>query len=259
LINFEQIKFIQMNFQSRKQKIMETLEADGEVDIKKIATQLKISEITARRDLNQLAADGLLYRTHGGAVKINPLQKPHAFINKSAQNADVKDAICRRAATQINDGDIIFMDCGSTVFRLCQFIKNKKIKVITNSLPVVYELQDSAVSVNIIGGELDKERQAVHGTIAIEHINKYRANKAFLGVDGISAAGLFANSENEASITTAFAANSGYTYILCDDSKIGRETYLNFAGLNSINAIITKADKNKTNAFVKNGLLILEV
>ncbi|AYL94981.1 DeoR/GlpR family DNA-binding transcription regulator [Mucilaginibacter celer] len=246
-----------MNFQKRKQKIMVQLEADGEVDIKNIAALLQISEITARRDLNQLAADGLLYRTHGGAVKVNPLGKPHDFVNKSAQNAAVKDAICRRAAAQINDGDIVFMDCGSTVFRLCQFIKNKKIKVITNSLPVVYELQDSAVSVNIIGGELDKERQAVHGTTAIEHINKYRTNKAFLGVDGISAAGLFANSENEASITTAFAANSGYTYILCDDSKIGRETYLNFASLNSISAIITNADDDKTLEFIENGVLVL--
>lgn len=248
-----------MNFQKRKQKILEVLEADGEVDIKAISIQLEISEITARRDLNQLAADGLLYRTHGGAVKVNPLQKPHAFVNKSAQNADVKDAICRAAAAQINDGDIIFMDCGSTVFRLCQFIKNKKIKVITNSLPVIYELQDSAVNVNVIGGELDKERQAVHGATAIEHIKKYRANKAFLGVDGISATGLFANSEKEASITTAFAESSGYTYILCDSSKIGRETYLNFATLNIVNALITNASNDKLAEFYEKGTLVLQV
>lgn len=258
MIIFEQIKPIKMNFQKRMQKILEQIEADGEVDIKNIAALLEVSEITVRRDLNQLAADGLLYRTHGGAVKVNPLQKPHAFVNKSAQNAEVKDAICRLAATQINDGDIIFMDCGSTVFRLCRFIKNKKIKVITNSLPVVYELQDSMASVNIIGGELDKERQAVHGATAIEHIKKYRAGKAFLGVDGISAAGLFANSENEASITKAFLANCAYNYILCDSSKIGRETYLNFAPITVLNAIITNADDSKTNAFAKHGLVVMQ-
>ncbi|WP_426587807.1 DeoR/GlpR family DNA-binding transcription regulator [Mucilaginibacter sp. R-33] len=246
-----------MNFPKRKQKIIEQLSLSGEVDIKQLAAELNISEITARRDLNQLAADGILYRTHGGATKVNPHEKPHSFVNKSAQNAAVKDAICRRAASQITDGDIIFMDCGSTVFRLCQFIKNKKIKVITNSLPVVYELQDTAVSVNIIGGELDKERQAVHGTTAIEHIQKYRATKAFLGVDGISEAGLFANSEHEASITTAFAANSAFTYILCDASKISKETYLNFAGLDIINAIITDADPERLNGFKESGIVIL--
>ncbi|GGA97231.1 DeoR/GlpR family DNA-binding transcription regulator [Mucilaginibacter rubeus] len=247
-----------MNFPKRKQKIIEQLSQTGEVDIKQLAAELNISEITARRDLNQLAADGLLYRTRGGATKVNPHEKPHSFVNKSAQNAAVKDAICRRAASQISDGDIIFMDCGSTVFRLCQFIKNKKIKVITNSLPVVYELQDSAVSVNIIGGELDKERQAVHGTTAIEHIQKYRATKAFLGVDGISEAGLFANSEHEASITTAFAASSAFTYILCDISKISKETYLNFAGLDIINAIITNADPERLKGFKESGIVILK-
>jgi DeoR family fructose operon transcriptional repressor len=245
-----------MNFQKRKQKIFEELDKYGEVDIKKLAAGLGISEITARRDLNQLAADGMLYRTHGGAVKADPNERPHTFANKTAQNSVVKDAICRVAAAQISDGDIIFMDCGSTVFRLCQFIKNKKIKVITNSLPVIYELQDSTVSLNIIGGELDAGRLAIHGSTANEHIAKYRATKAFLGVDGISINGLFANSEKEADITTAFATNSAYTYLLCDSGKIGKETYLNFAGLNLINAIITDADPDKLAGFKEQGVAI---
>jgi DeoR family transcriptional regulator, fructose operon transcriptional repressor len=246
-----------MNFQKRKKKILDQLEKTGEVDIKQLAADLDIAEITARRDLNQLALDGFLYRTHGGAMKVNPLDKPIDFINKTAQNATAKDDICRIAAEQIHDGDIIFMDCGSTVFRLCQFIKNKKIKVITNSLPVVYELQNCAVSLNIIGGEIDKQRQAVHGSTANDHILKYNANKAFLGVDGISENGLYANGEKEAAITTAFAKQSNYTYVLCDKSKIGRQTYLKFADLSLINALITDADLNKVDAIKEQGVAIL--
>jgi len=246
-----------MNFQKRKQKILDTLNQRGEVDVKQLADELEVAEITARRDLNQLAADGLLYRTHGGAIKVNPFEKPHDFVNKAAQNAVAKDAICRVAAGQINDGDIIFMDCGSTVFRLCQFIKNKKIKVITNSLPVIYELQNCAVSLNIIGGEFDRQRQAVHGSMAIEHIARYRASKAFLGVDGISENGLFAGSENEAGISTAFAANSAYTYLLCDAGKIGRESYLRFADLGMVNAIISDADKSKLGWAEAQGVVVL--
>jgi DeoR family fructose operon transcriptional repressor len=245
-----------MNFQKRKQKILLELERQGEVDIKKLAAGMEISEITARRDLNQLAADGLLYRTHGGGVKNEVAGKPHTFANKTTQNAAVKDAICRVAAAQIQEGDIIFMDCGSTVFRLCQFIKNKRIKVITNSLPVIYELQDSAISLNVIGGELDTERQAVHGSTANEHIAKYRATKAFLGVDGISINGLFANSEKEAGITTAFATNSAFTYMLCDAAKIGKETYLNFAALELIDAIITNAGADKLAGYEERGMKI---
>ncbi|OOQ62253.1 DeoR/GlpR family DNA-binding transcription regulator [Mucilaginibacter pedocola] len=247
-----------MNFQKRKQKIFEELEQQGEVDIKKLAAELGISEITARRDLNQLAADGLLYRTHGGAVKHQP-ERPYTFAAKTEQHAAVKDAICRVAASQIQDGDIIFMDCGSTVFRLCQFIKNRKIKVITNSLPVIYELHDSAVGINIIGGELDAGRQAVHGSTANEHIARYRANKAFLGVDGLSVNGLFANSEKEADITTAFIKHSAYIYLLCDAAKIGKETYLNFAKADAVNAIVTNAPADKLTAFEEQGITILKV
>src|SRR6201996_546375 len=248
-----------MNFQRRKQIILEKLNADNEVDIKRIAVELNSSEITIRRDLNQLAADGLLYRTHGGAMKVNPFEIPHDFINKAAKNVEVKDKICRAAADQINHGDIIFMDCGSTVFRLCQFIKSKKIKVITNSLPVVYELQNSLVSLNIIGGEFNAERQAGHGKIADEHIARYKATKAFLGVDGFSRNGLFANSELEADITQAFAANSAKTYLLCDDSKIGKETYLRFGELSMINAIITNSKSEELNYFKKRGIEVIGV
>ncbi|TWI96796.1 DeoR family transcriptional regulator [Mucilaginibacter frigoritolerans] len=248
-----------MNFQKRKQKILSQLDKSGEVDVKQLAIDLQISEITARRDLNQLAVDGLLYRTHGGAMKVNPLEKPVGFVNKTAQNVAAKDNICRKAAEQISDGDIIFMDCGSTIFRLCQFIKNKKIKVITNSLPVIYELQNCAVSLNIIGGELDIERQAVHGSIANEHIARYRAGKAFLGVDGISENGLFANSEMEAAITTALAKQSNYTYLLCDNSKVGRETYLKFADLSLVNCIITDAEESKLDGFKEQGVVVITV
>ena len=248
-----------MNFQRRKQIILEQLNTNGEVDIKKLAVELGISEITIRRDLNQMANDGMLYRTHGGAMKVDPLQVPHDFINKAAKNAEAKDDICRVAAKEIRDGDIIFMDCGSTVFRLCQFIKNKKIKVITNSIPVVYELQNSLVSLNIIGGEFDAERQAVHGKIADEHIARYKATKAFLGVDGISRNGLFANSELEADITQTLAAHSAKTYLLCDDSKIGKESYLKFGELTMINAIITNSKSEELASFKKKGVEVINV
>lgn len=248
-----------MNFQRRKQIILEKLNSKGEVDIKEMATELVISEITIRRDLNQLADDGLLYRTHGGAMKIDPLQVPHDFMNKAAKNVVAKDKICRAAASQINHGDIIFMDCGSTVFRLCQFIKNKKIRVITNSIPVIYELQNSLVSLNIIGGEFDTDRQAVHGKIADEHIAKYRATKAFLGVDGISRNGLFASSELEADITQAFAAHSAKIYLLCDESKIGKESYLKFANLSMIDTLITNSTSEELVYFKKQGVEVIGV
>jgi len=104
---------------------------------------------------------------------------------------------------------------------------------------------------------LDAKRQAVHGKIAEEHVARYQANKAFLGADGISINGLFANSESEASMTLAFAARAKTAYLLCDASKIGIETYLKFSGLNLIQTLITDSRGKKIQAFKKKGLIVL--
>lgn len=247
-----------MNFQKRKNIILNLVEDLGEVNVKELADQMDISEITVRRDLITLAADGLIYRTHGGAMKIELTKTPFDFKNKVATNIEQKDHICRLAAQEIEDEDIIFMDCGSTVFRLCQFIKQKEIHVITNSMPVVYELMNSAVKINLVGGEIDKDRLAVHGRIAEEHIARYQANKAFVGVDGISAEnGLSAHSENEAGITLAMSAHANVTYLLCDSSKIGKDKYLQFAPASLINVLISNERTNSIAELEKKGIRVL--
>ncbi|MGN8059983.1 DeoR/GlpR family DNA-binding transcription regulator [Pedobacter sp. 22163] len=248
-----------MTFQKRAHKILQLLEEFGEVDIRQLALEIGVSEVTVRRDLANMAASGLLYRTHGGAMKVSELIKPVSFVNKAAVNFKAKDAICKGAAEDINDGDIIFIDCGSTAFRLCQFIKNKKIKVITNSLPVVNELQNSAVTINLIGGEVDPIRQAVHGTIATEHIARYHASKAFLGADGITCDGLYAGSEYEASNTLAMASQSDQTYLLCDTGKIGKTSYLKFDDLSLVDILVTDYNGPEIIEFQSKGILVLSV
>lgn len=229
-----------MNFQHRKRIIVQTVDERGSVDVGELAQLLQTSEMTVRRDLVQLASSGLIYRTRGGAMKVSLATDKHTFANKTAVNAERKDYICQLAAQEIQEGDIIFMDCGSTVFRLCQFIRNKRITVVTNSLPVLSELMDSTVSVNLVGGEVDKERRAMHGLIAEEHIARYRAHRAFIGVDGISLQnGLSANGEKEASTATAMARQTEKVYLLCDSSKLETDKYLYFAPLSLFDVLIT--------------------
>jgi len=249
-----------MNFQKRKNIILAILDERGEVTVKQLADELAISEITIRRDLTALTADGLVYRTHGGIMKVELTKIPFHFANKAAINVEEKDNICRLAAKEILEGDIIFMDCGSTVFRLCQFIRNKKIHVITNSLPVVYELMNSAVKINLVGGEIDPERQAVHGRIAEEHIARYKADRAFIGVDGISVEnGLSAFSEIEAGITLAMFANSATSYLLCDVSKVGKDKYFQFAPLSALDVMITNKKTSETEQIENAGIRVLSV
>ncbi|MCK8493456.1 MULTISPECIES: DeoR/GlpR family DNA-binding transcription regulator [Spirosoma] len=249
-----------MNFQHRKRIIVQTVDERGSVDVGELAQLLQTSEMTVRRDLVQLASSGLIYRTRGGAMKVSLATDKHTFANKTAVNAERKDYICQLAAQEIQEGDIIFMDCGSTVFRLCQFIRNKRITVVTNSLPVLSELMDSTVSVNLVGGEVDKERRAMHGLIAEEHIARYRAHRAFIGVDGISLQnGLSANGEKEASTATAMARQTEKVYLLCDSSKLETDKYLYFAPLSLFDVLITdqEAKPDMMTAYRQAGITLI--
>jgi DeoR family transcriptional regulator, fructose operon transcriptional repressor len=249
-----------MNFQVRKQKLIEKLEQDGIIDVKEIALLFQTSEITVRRDLAILAEQGLLVRTHGGAIKVSLSQIPLTFAQKSAISSTQKDEICRKAVKLIQEGDVIFLDCGSTVFRMCPLIRNMNIKVVTNSLPIINELINSSVSLNFAGGEIDFERQATHGKMAVEHFQRYRADKAFVGVDGISLEnGLSSCSEKEAEITMAISQNTRETFFLCDSSKLEKDRYFPFASINFVENLITdsQASEQLITAYKSSGLNIL--
>jgi DeoR family fructose operon transcriptional repressor len=256
LINFDQKE--NMSFPERKRKIIETVYQSGNLSVLALARKLKISPATIRRDLHIIAEEGLLVRTHGGIMR--PDEGPYSsFVKKQSANESVKQEIGRLAAGFVRDGDIIFMDCGSTVFTMCPHLKKmNRLTVITNSLPIVAELMDSpAVRINLIGGELDAARRAVHGQKALDHIAGYHADKAFVGVDGLSPGnGLTAVSEKEATITKAFAGNADAVFLLCDSSKIGKDAYLKFGPLSMIAHLLTdkgiRADLKK--ALIKKGL-----
>lgn len=236
-----------MIYELRKKAILSSLTSQEVVDVIDIAKELNVSPITIRRDLDRLAAEGLLKRTHGGATK-NDNYPIISFEGKSIENKEAKKHICQLAATLIEVGDSVFIDCGSTTFGLCQFIREKKITVITNSLPVFNALVGSEVSLNIIGGAYDNKRMAIHGEMAVDHINKYFVNKAFLGVDGISAEyGLTSNSEYESSVTKAMMENSQETILLSDDNKIEKRCYYSFAPLNLLDVLITNKNSKKLN------------
>ncbi|MCY7358008.1 MAG: DeoR/GlpR family DNA-binding transcription regulator [Rudanella sp.] len=249
-----------MSFQTRKAKILTLLHERGILNVSDLSALLNLSGMTIRRDLNALAGQGLLVRTHGGAMLPNLGDRPVSFAGKSAQHNEIKEQIAQVAAREIQDGDVIFMDCGSTVFALCPYIRHKPITVITNSLPVVAELLTSTVTLNLIGGEVDKTRQAVHGLIAESHIARYRADKAFIGVDGVSVAnGLSAKGEREATHTLALMRQSRQVYLLCDSTKLEQDQYLQFAPLSAVNVLVMDlgADRAVLKQYEEAGLRVV--
>jgi DeoR family transcriptional regulator, fructose operon transcriptional repressor len=249
-----------MNFQKRKALILDLLEKEDVLDIRKLSQSLSVSEITVRRDLNILTEKGLIVRTHGGAMSLKSSREKLDFINKSAVRKEEKEYIASLAVERIIDGDVVFLDCGSTVYCMAPLLKGRRIKVITNSLPLAHALMNSGIELNLIGGEVDQDRLAVHGKAALEHVRQYNATKAFIGVDGISLnGGLSANSEKEAELSVAIAKQSREVFLLCDSSKLEQDKYLRFAQLSLADHLITdsKAPAEILDSYRKTGLDVI--
>jgi DeoR family fructose operon transcriptional repressor len=94
--------------------------------------------------------------------------------------------------------------------------------------------------VSLIGGEIDQERQAIHGKMALEQIGNYHANKAFIGSDGISISkGLTSKSEIESEVSLLMSKNAEQTFLLCDSTKLEKDSFLKFAPINIVNVLVT--------------------
>lgn len=240
-----------MGFPERKHKILKILDKKESREVQEIAEELGTSVITIRRDLQQMAEEGLLIRTHGGAMKAPAPHPFSAFADKQTSAEDKKQYIGKLAAAEVRPGDTIFLDCGSTVFAMCASLKKiTPLRIITNSLPVLAALMDiEGITVNLVGGEVDPQRKAIHGERAVAHIESYHAVKAFISVDGISVKnGLTAFSEKEASIGKAMAGQADVVYLLCDSSKIGKDSYLKFAPLSLFHFLVTDQEISATHA-----------
>lgn len=251
-----------MNKEIRKRHILELLDKHGYVNISQMVKGFNVSHMTARRDLELLEKEGYLIRNYGGAVKSETIDNLFSFSKRVDIKTKEKDNISRYASTFIEDNDIIFIDCGTTVFHLCKYIiKRRNLRIITNSLPVVSSLVNySHIKVNILGGEVIPERKAVYGPITEKAISGYHADKAFIGTDGISVKnGLSSYDEKEGNISRKMAERSDKVYLLCDSSKIENDSYYISAPLSIVDFLITDngIDKKYIRDYRKNKIEVL--
>jgi len=226
----------------RKKLILGMLKEQDSVLTQDIVKECNASEITIRRDLTELERKGFLIRTHGGALKKKATDHLFTYNYKVALNKESKEYICKIASRYIKKNDIIFIESGSTLSFLPKYIsKTDPITVITNSLALASELINfDNVNLILIGGEVMNERKAIYGHTAGKNIEMYHANKTFTGTDGISLVkGLTSYDEEEASITIKMAENADEVFLLCDSSKIEKNSFVSFAPISIVQYLIT--------------------
>lgn len=230
-----------MNKKRRLEKIIEMLKIDGTITIKEIIDELNISDMTARRDLDALEADGLLTRTHGGAHLITskkPLEKTH--IEKKILNTKEKRDIAKKASSFIKDGDTIFIGPGTTLEHLALELKGHKIRVITNSLPVFLILNNSeTIDLLLLGGEYREITGAFVGSMASTNLKAMRFAKAFVSANAVTHNSIATYSDKEGVIQQLALNNALEKFLLVDSTKFDRYDFFNFYNIDQLDTIIT--------------------
>ncbi|MDX2190250.1 MAG: DeoR/GlpR family DNA-binding transcription regulator [Bacteroidota bacterium] len=250
-----------MNLNIRQDYILEKLKDSKSIQVTEVMKHFNVSDMTVRRDLDSLEKAGLLVRKFGQALLPEQKNQLFTFDEKLYLNKPSKVSICKTAAKEIQENDVIFIDSGTTLFYLVHEISRfNHIRVVTNSLPVASFLSPfKKINLTIIGGEYDSERKALFGSLSIHMIRKFHCQKAFIGSDGISIAhGLSSFHEKEAEVSRHMMDATENVFVLADSTKIEKDAFIKFAPLHKISAIIT--DKGIPNEisekYTQNGINI---
>lgn len=220
--------------EERHKKIIEWIERDGLVKSQDLVKWLYASESTIRRDLQELEDLGLLERVHGGAKRPQHLEQEPAMVEKSSKNVQQKKLVAQYAASLVVEGDVIYLDAGTTTSEMIPFLKNRTITVVTNSVGLAARLVEAQIATIILGGRIKLTTDAVVGSQSLEQLKQYRFNKVFMGMNGIQLdSGYSTPDPEEAILKRAAIQQADDAFVLVDHSKFNQTSFVSVAPLSA--------------------------
>ena len=213
--------------EERRRAILELINREGRVLVNELATTFNTSQVTIRKDLEILHADGLLHRTHGGALpsREGALADP-TLREKEKLHRKEKLRIAEAAASMVSEGQVVILDSGTTTTAIARALRSfHNLTVVTNAVNIVSELSGTDVEVIVTGGALRKNSFSLVGPIAEETLRRLSADILFLGVDGFDVSyGLSTPNLLEAKVNRIMVEVSKTTVAVCDSIKCGRRS-----------------------------------
>ena len=228
--------------QQRLDAILDLISTSGFTSVTEVAQQVKVSEMTIRRDFDKLEAEGLIRRAHGGAIAEHRTQVELDYRARQQRRAQEKMRIGQIAASLVQDGQSVFLDAGTTVLTMVKSLKQmKNLHIVTSSLPVQMDLMNQPnMSVILVGGQIMPHTMSYVGALAIENIQSMRFDWAFLGTGGIDVErGLTHSTMEEIPIKKAAAASAAKVAVLADSTKFGYNALSLFMSIKDIDVIVT--------------------
>ncbi|MBN1640813.1 MAG: DeoR/GlpR transcriptional regulator [Anaerolineae bacterium] len=225
----------------RHARIADMVTRHKTVTVSELCKQFAVSDMTIRRDLQRLEDEGVLMRTHGGAVAVLPEQDA-AFGIREQAHPEAKEAIARVAASLVNPGDTIILDAGTTTARLARHLHGKVgLTVITTSLHVLRELGgDEQITLIATGGTVRPATLSFVGSWAEEMLSGFHADALFLAATSVDLSrGLFNSNVYEIGIKQQMIRSARRVVLLADHTKFGRQSTARIAGLEQVHCVVS--------------------
>ena len=222
-------------------EILDRVAANGSVDVVGLSEEFGVSAATVRRDLQALHDQGLVRRTHGGALpRPAGLELPIQY--KASRQHREKRAIGLAAASRVRDGDVVGMTGGTTATEVARALAERRgLTVVTNALNIAAELVSRPnIRLVVVGGNARHASYELVGPAAEAMITQYHLDVAFIGTDGFTVAeGCTTHDEMEAHTDLAFIKQAARTVVIADSSKIGKVTFARICGAEMIDTLVT--------------------
>ena len=242
-----------MKTEQRRRQILNLLEETGTLNVSQLADQFSVSVVTIRKDLDDLESEDLLQRTFGGAVFSHRSRFNRSFLERAQEHHREKWAIAAAASSYIKDGDTIMLDAGTTTLALAEYLKThiKSAFIITCSVPAALELSSAGYDILLLGGTVRNKSLALLGRETLTIIERYRADKVFLGSTGFTVEmGHTTPNPDDAQIKEALLRAANESYVLVDSSKYGHRCLTSFARLRDVDLTITDNNLSRSKAKV---------
>lgn len=231
----------------RQKYILKLIEENDYLKVSEASKMFGVTEMTIRRDLQELERQGKLNRVHGGATKIDSYWDNNytelSHTQKLSMNTNEKRQVAKKAAELIKDGDIIFIGAGTTTEYIYEYLNISTAKVITNSISIFNSFKDDPrFDLILIGGKLRERTGTFIGYFTRKWIQDIKVQKVFIGTNGIIDDYITTAEEEEGVVQRIILNNSDKNYVLADSTKFGVEAFQVLCNIDILDGIIT--DKN---------------
>jgi DeoR/GlpR family transcriptional regulator of sugar metabolism len=232
----------------RRNKIIEILNKKGKIKVNELSKIFDISEVTIRNDLAKLENMGLLERVHGGAINTYRAYYRMSISEKMKTNENEKKRIAAEVASMLSDDETLMISSGTTsLYVLQELRKLRNLTVVTNAIYFSQEFGNSRdINVILLGGIVDIKDQLTYGDNVINQLNRYKADKLILSVDGVSCNdGITTYHYLDAQINRQMIERSKKTIVVADYTKIGRTGFAYISPIEEIDTLITNKNTNE--------------